>query len=147
MKNITKFIMVLAVSATIVSCADSKKANVENLVATEWTLDSVVTEVVGVPLSAESVVTIMFSDSTSFAGNRGCNQYFGTFTTEVTPDSEDIIAIETKGRTMAMCPNLNFEDSYIKALDDVATFTAEDDKLIMINSKGDVSLIFVPTKK
>ena len=139
--------MVLAIGATIISCTDSKRTNLENLVATEWTLDSVVTEVVGLPLSNESVVTIAFSDSTTFAGNGGCNQYFGTFGTEATSEDEDVISIETKGRTMAMCPTLAFEDSYIVALEKVTKFIAEEDKLVMSNSNGDVTFIFVPTKK
>ena len=143
MKNFTKFIMGLAIFTTIFSCTNSKKTNLENLVSTEWTLDSVVTKVISLPLDTENPVSIVFSDSTTFAGNGGCNQYFGTFTTE----GDEVIAIETKGRTMAMCPNIEFEDSYILALNGVTKFVAEQDKLVMSNSKGEVVFIFIPTKK
>lgn len=143
MKNLAKSFIALAIIATSMSCADNKKTNTEILSSTEWTLDSVATEDLSFILNEGNVVTITFSDSTTFAGSGGCNRYFGTFTTT----DDTLIAIETKGRSMSMCPEIQFEDKYISTLDGVTGFTAEEGKLVLTNSKDEVLFIFTPTKE
>lgn len=135
MRKITGLFALLIVCVGLARCVSVD--NREKLLSTEWKLFGI--DGLGdVQMDENSTAYINFSDSTTFAGNGGCNQFFGAFTA----DSEDVIEMNVKGRTMMMCPNINFEDVYIGGLSSIATYTIEDNKLSLKSDDGQVTLVY-----
>lgn len=126
------FLMVVAMAA---ACKSDEKAK---LVAGEWQLKSIKgQEQVKLP---EESASILFTDSTSVFGFAGCNRFFGTYSLE----GKDKIVIKPVGRTMAYCPDMDFEDQYMKALEEVTNYKVEGNELKLSDAGQKWVLVFVP---
>lgn len=62
-------------------------------------------------------------------GNAGCNDFFGTV--DLTDSS---ITFGTLGATKKMCPDMTAEDALFDALNNVASYKLEDNKLFFVNN-------------
>lgn len=125
----------------LVGCGGANR-NYETLISNEWSLESIVADDESYTLKPDAEITIQFGDSSTFSGNGGCNGYFGVYSTD-----EDLIDIETQGRTMAMCEHIDFEDKYLSMLEDCSTFYAQGNELQLNNNEVGVTLIFKAIKK
>lgn len=121
----TTAISILATACLAVLCACGESGGGDKLTAHEWKLDRFEhadsTGTVNIPGN----VTIQFSDSAMVYGNAGCNRFFSRYST----GGSDKMNIENVGSTMMWCPNMPFEDAYIKLLKEVKSYEVTDDAL------------------
>lgn len=129
--------MVLAIVLAVFGCKSGEKAG--TLTANEWELKSmsVRDSVIANPQQAP---TLLFSDSTAVYGSAGCNRFFGVYTA----DNKGVLTIKTGGATMMYCPDMNFEDRYMKALNEVASYYMKAQELTLTNAAIGLVLIYQP---
>ncbi len=133
MKVVKMFFFIVVAMAT--ACKSDEKAK---LVAGEWQLKSMKSqEQVNLP---EESASILFTDSTSVFGFAGCNRFFGTYSLE----EKNKIVIKPVGRTMAYCPDMSFEDQYMKALEEVTNYKVEGNELKLSDAGQKWVLVFEP---
>lgn len=130
--------MLLAVVLTAFGCKSGEKAETI-LTAQEWELKSM-TEKGTVVANPKELPTLLFSDSSRISGSAGCNRFFGTYTI----GEKDALSIATKGRTMMFCPDMNFEDRYMKALDEVASYSIKANELTLTNVAMQLVIVYQP---
>lgn len=140
--KIKSLLLLSAIAAIAMVSCNSKKANYEAMVSKEWQLASIQADDLSYTVTPKESVTIIFSDSSTFAGNGGCNSYFGVYSTY-----GNEIDVEVQGRSMATCPEINFEDKYIELLNGCSTFFAEGNNLQLNNNEVGVTLKFEELKK
>lgn len=80
---------------------------------------------------------LAFSDSNQVTGFAGCNSFFGTYKIE-----NNHLQILPGGTTMAFCPDMEFEDLFIRVLSSVSTAKIYDSQLELSNKSGDTVLVF-----
>ena len=88
----------------------------------------------------QQLPTLQFSDSTAVYGSAGCNRFFGTYTT----GEKRMMTIKPGGVTMMYCPDMAFEDQYLKALPEVKSYDVTDRELILKGADENLRLIYVP---
>lgn len=86
----------------------------------------------------EQLPVILFSDSTAVYGSAGCNRFFG----EYTADDKGNITIRPGGATMMFCPDMEFEDQYLKALPQVKRFAVHGKELTLKGDNGKLQLVY-----
>ena len=69
----------------------------------------------------KDTITVEFDTTGRVAGFSGCNRYFGKYSSA----SDKNLNIEVVGSTMAMCPDIETEDQFIRVLDNSTTFSIE----------------------
>ncbi|MCP9612162.1 META domain-containing protein [Coprobacter tertius] len=134
------FIMTL----TMVGC---KSVEEPALTIGEWQVKEFVYDHDTIPLPERSA-TIQFTDTNTIFGAAGCNRYFGNYDV-----GDDTISISPLGRTMMFCPDMPFEDKFVKALEETRIYSIKDSILILADKnknfiikmklKGDNPLIGV----
>lgn len=125
--------MKLAIFAVILMAVGCKSNDKMLLSAHEWQLK----EMTGAQMPAEAP-EILFTDSTAVYGSAGCNRFFGTYTA----DEKGTMTIKPGGSTMMFCPDMQFEDQYLKALATVASYKVSADKLELLNADGSLTLVY-----
>lgn len=105
----------------LVSCKVS-----DNIQSKEWRMVSYEENNENISLSQE-IPTLLFSNDTSFSGRAGCNSIMGWYKT----DGDSGISMKVVGSTMAFCPDMNFEDRYVKSLNAVDSYELQDSVLIL----------------
>lgn len=135
-------VMLVALVAAFASCKGGEDS-VALLKSHEWQLKSFTTDGTVVANPAELPV-LTFSDSTKMAGSAGCNRFFGTYTTA----DKGGIALVPGGITLMACPDLDFENRYMKALAEVKTYVVSKEELTLKNADGKVVIVYtaVPAK-
>ena len=83
-----------------------------------------------------SPATILLTDTGTIYGSGSCNRYFGTYTFK----GKNKIDIVPTGRTQMFCPEILFEDTYIKALEDIDNYSIQDSVLVLSNKNKDIIL-------
>lgn len=126
-----------------VGCGGQGKADYDALVANGWQLKEIIAVDSSYTILPERPVTVVFSDSSTVSGFAGCNGFFGTFSTI----GQSEIIIEPKGRTMAMCPDIEFEDRFMALLEQVTSYTVLDGKLSLNDTENGMTLLFDPQTK
>lgn len=129
-----KFV-ILAVMLAVFGCKSGENAEV-NLTTQEWELKSM-TKNDTVVVNPQELPTLVFKDSTVY-GSAGCNRFFGTYKS----DSKGGVTIKTGGVTMMYCPDMNFEDSYMKALNEVTNYSIKTKKLTLSDAKKNLVLVY-----
>lgn len=108
------------------------------LVGTEWTLISLN----GNELIEGTVITLRFNNSW-MAGFAGCNRY--SVNMEIKDDT-NIFNDDDAAVTDALCLSpegiMSQEKEYVTTLTSVVTYSRSDNRLELLNEKGDVVLIF-----
>lgn len=130
--------MLLAIVLMAFGCKSGEKAET-TLTAQEWVLKSM-TEKGTVVANPQELPTLLFSDSSRIAGSAGCNRFFGTYTI----GEKDALSIATKGMTMMFCPDMDFEDRYVKALNEIASYSIKAKELTLMNADKQLVMIYQP---
>lgn len=107
--------------------------------AHEWQLKSM-TENDTVVTNPRQLPTLLFTDSSAVYGSAGCNRFFGKYTAEANGNMN----LQPGGATMMYCPDMNFEDRYIKALTQISNFAVMDRELKLKSANGKLHLVYVP---
>lgn len=87
----------------------------------------------------EKLPELFFADSSACSGFAGCNRFFGKY--EV--DEQGNLSIQVSGTTMMTCPEIEFEDLYLKVLPKVKRYTMKEKELILEDEKKMFSLHYV----
>lgn len=135
--------MILAVALAAFGCKSGEKAET-TLTAQEWELKSM-TKNDTVVVNPQELPTLVFKDSTVY-GSAGCNRFFGTYKA----DAKGSLTIKTGGVTMMYCPDMSFEDRYLKALNEVSNYSIKAKELTLADTKKKLVLVYQPvdtTKK
>lgn len=118
----------LCAAALLASCAASgpgvKKQ--QALLRSEWKI----VKVNGLPTAGEEIPT-MALDAERVYGSTGCNRYFGGYTL-----SGRQLKFGKLGCTQRLCPDAPSEGAILEALEKVASFKAETDKVFLYDVSG-----------
>lgn len=110
------------------------------LTANEWQLKEMTTNEGKVALSRKAP-DIILTDTNTLYGFAGCNRFFGRYSTE-----GNTIKLEPGGMTMMACPDLQFEDKFVKALAAVTTYSIVNKELKLTDKDKKIVLVFEPKK-
>ena len=127
--------MMIATVLAFAGCK-SNSGNQAALTANEWQLKEMTTSEGKVALS-ERVPTILLTDTNTMYGFAGCNRFFGKYTTE-----GNTIKLEPGGMTMMACPDLKFEDLFVKALAAMTSYSIENRELTFTDKDKKMTLVF-----
>lgn len=135
----TRLIIAAAVvlGAALTACGGGGK---KSLTANQWKLTELAHADSTAAVTVPGNVTIEFSDSTMVFGNAGCNRFFAKY--ELT--GSDQISIGQAGSTMMWCPNMPFENTYLKLLGQVKSYEVGDGRLVLKDSEGKFTLRYEP---
>jgi heat shock protein HslJ len=87
----------------------------------------------------DAQITLQFTQDGQINGNAGCNDYFASYTT----DSTGKMSFSQAAATKMFCENnMQQENAYLGALEQISQFKTEQGKLILSSSDGKTSLIF-----
>lgn len=129
-------VVLVAIVATLAGCKGS-----ENLVALlkghEWQLKSFTADG-AVVANPEELPILEFSSKSKMSGTAGCNNFFGTYATS----NKGTITLVPGGVTMMACPDMEFEDRYMKALTEVKTYDVSKEELTLKDAKGKVVIVY-----
>lgn len=131
-------LMVFIFLAVLAGCK-SRDHELSVLQGQEWQLKSL-TEAGETVNNPRELPTLVFSDSSRVYGSAGCNRFFGTYTA----DEKGQISITPGGATMMFCPDMAFEDQYLKALPKVKSFVVRKEELILKDAESNLQLVYVP---
>ncbi|MEG0795227.1 MAG: META domain-containing protein [Odoribacter sp.] len=134
MKNVNLIMIALLV---MFSGCKSMDNSLILLRAHEWELKSM-TENNMVLTNPRQLPTLEFSDSTAVYGSAGCNRFFATYTV----GEKGMITIKPGGSTMMFCPDMQFEDAYLKALNEVKNYTIKDNELQLKDDAGKLMIVY-----
>jgi heat shock protein HslJ len=95
----------------------------------------------GAPVADGTFTTLLLADG-RLSGNAPCNQYSGDYTLEGTS-----ISIGSIVRTRMACPNLDQEDAYLNALQEVTSYAIEDNILVLAGADGTALLGFAMVQR
>lgn len=132
--------MVFALLLAAAGCKQ-KEDSLALLRANEWTLKTMTVEGTTVA-NPEELPVLQFSDSTAVYGSAGCNRFFGTFKVEGTK-----LTLHPGGATMMACPDLEFEDAYLKALEEVNSYAIGEGELKLLGRNGYLTLVYVKSEE
>lgn len=121
----TLAIAIIALSLSMTSCGNSIP------VESHWSVETLYSNGNKIEIPAGHNPGISFLKDAKIAGETGCNRFFGDFKT----DGEEI-SFTNMGSTRMMCPQIEFENSYMEALNSVASYTMESDTLTLKDKDG-----------
>jgi heat shock protein HslJ len=131
-----KYLKVIIFGWVIISilagCGLLGRSNSVALPGSAWVLSQINGADVG------SEITLVFNDD-RLSGNASCNNYFSQYTVEGKE-----LTLGPVGSTLMACPDMDDETTYLEALSDVSRFRVDEQQLVLINSAGKDSLVFVP---
>ena len=137
------FIMVLSLTAIfLVACKGKKLIDKQELASQEWILSEFKNGDTLQKLPAEKL-TIFFTDTNTVYGMAGCNRFMGRYELS----KEKGFVMDPGGMTMMACPDLGFEDIYMKALSGSHFASMENERLIIEGNDGKTVLIYEPYVK
>ena len=128
--------MVFIVLFAFVGCVNPD-TNPAKLYANGWKLQRVEINDVNIAVPAEAP-ELTFTDSLTINGSGACNQFFGVYKAE----KSGKIKVEPQGMTRMMCPDIQFEDQYVKALGEVNEFEFDGEYLELENEPLDITLVY-----
>lgn len=131
-------LMMFVLLAVMVGCK-SKDNSLALLRAQEWQLKSMAEDGKTIT-NPQQLPTLLFTDSMAVYGSAGCNRFFGTYEAK----DKGMITIKPGGATMMYCPDMAFEDQYLKALPKVEKYTVRDNELKLEGNQGKLQIIYGP---
>ncbi len=118
-----------------VKLVQMEPSTLASLTASEWELDLLAEPGVNFKeLFPTTKPTIKFGKDGNASGNSGCNRYTGSYKL-----NGSTISIGAIAGTKMMCPSLEGENTYLKALSKVNKISVNDNVLTMI--MGDIALL------
>lgn len=131
----TTILMIIATVFAFAGCK-SNSGNKAALTANEWQLKEMTANNEKVALSQRAPMIVLTDTNTMF-GFAGCNRFFGKYSTE-----NNTIKLEPGGMTMMACPDLKFEDQFVKALAAMTTYSIENGELKLTDKDKKITLVF-----
>lgn len=133
--------MMLVLLLAVTGCKNTKKDQGAALSLTnrDWQLTSMTQDGKTVK-NPEQLPMLRFTDSTAVYGSAGCNRFFGTYTA----DKNGAMTLTPGGATMMYCPDMPFEDAYLKALATVKDYTVQGKELKLTDGAGKLVLLYSP---
>lgn len=131
-------LMLFVLLAVMAGCKSSDNS-LDLLRSQEWQLKSMTADGKTVTNPRE-LPTLVFSDSTAIYGSAGCNRFFGKYST----GEKGTITINPGGSTMMYCPDMPFEDQYIKALPEIKTYTVTKQELTLSGADSKLKIVYTP---
>lgn len=130
----------LVMFAVLLMAAGCKIGNDKaTLSSHEWQLKEMVVN--GTSVAApQQMPEIFFTDSTTVYGSTGCNRFFGTYTI----DDKGGMTVQPGGSTMMFCPDMQFEDQYLKALTEITAYTVTPEELKATSVDQMITLLYIP---
>lgn len=136
MKKIQWMVFILLLAA---ACKNAPKGQAEGaLTGHEWVLKTM-NRADTVVKNPEQLPTLFFSDSTAVYGSAGCNRFFGSYGVE----KGGGMTITPGGSTMMYCPDMAFEEAYLKALTEVKGYVISGKELRLTDGSGKSVLLYV----
>ncbi len=129
-------LMMFALLVVLAGCKGDENS-LKFLKGREWQLKSMQMDGKAVQNPAE-VPVLQFSDSTAVYGSAGCNRFFGKYTA----DAKGNMTIQPGGSTMMFCPDMEFEDPYMKSLPQVKNFEITGQQLTLKGESGKLQLVY-----
>ncbi len=123
----TLAIALIALTFSITSCCSSIP------VESHWSVENLYSNGAPVEIPAGHNPGISFLKENKIAGETGCNRFFGDFKVD-----GEAISFSNMGSTRMMCPRMDFETAYMNALDNVVSFTIENNTLTLKDSNGNI---------
>lgn len=136
MKTMKWMLWVLLV---IAAGCKSKDNSLTLLKSKEWQLKSMSVNGQEVKNPRE-LPTLSFSDSSAVYGSAGCNRFFGTYTA----DEGGKMTFKTGGATMMYCPDMDFEDAYLKALNTIVSYSVSEQELKLMSPDQQYLMVYFP---
>ena len=135
MKTVMKmFIVALCVAFASCNGTDTTVASLKNK---EWKLQQVTSNGAALNNPVE-LPELQFADSSKVAGSAGCNRFFGSYEA----NDKGLISIKLGGSTMMMCPDMDFEEQYLKLLPQIASFAIEGKTLSLKSEDGKIVISY-----
>lgn len=132
-------IVLLLAAVSMVGCKGKKLVDKQELASQEWILSEFKKGDTIQVLPVEKL-TIQFTDTNTVYGMAGCNRFMGRYELS----KEKGFTLDPGGMTMMACPDLGFEDMYVKALSGARYASMDNDKLIIEGNDGKVILVYKP---
>ena len=132
-------IVLLLAAIFFTDCKGKKLVDKQELASREWILSEFKKGDTIQVLPAEKL-TILFTDTNTVYGMAGCNRFMGRYELS----KEKGFTLDPGGMTMMACPDLGFEDMYVKALSGAQYASINGDQLIIEGNDGKVVLIYKP---
>lgn len=135
--RIRKLTLALAIMALgFCGCKSSQKAAESKnspLVGTQWQLESISNQLVADD-SFASQPYIIFNDDGTFAGNLGCNSFFGNYY-----QKKQKMTVDFSGATKKLCTAMDTEKAFLKGLKaGINHFEITDKTLILYAGKEEI---------
>lgn len=113
-----------------------------SLEGTTWKL----TSMTGIPSSAinkeDDYFTLEFNADTMVSGRTNCNRFFGKY---VKKDRK--LDFENMGMTRMACPDMEYENAFVKMLDDVDRYEIKGSELTLYDDHKSVAVFKAMDKK
>lgn len=123
-------IALISMTFAITSCSSSIP------VESHWCVETLYANGDTIAIPAGHNPGISFLKGNKIAGETGCNIFFGYFEAD-----GDKITFTNMGSTRMMCPQMEFENSYMNALNDISSFTIVQDTLTFKDKEGNIVAI------
>ena len=128
----------MALAALAIGCTDNQAL----LQSKDWQMKHMVLN--GDTLQNPAALPVLqFTDSVTIAGSGGCNRFFGKYTL----DKEGSMTIKVSGATLMYCPDMAFEDAYMKALPTVAHYELSANALTLTDEEGTCTIAYEAIEK
>ncbi|MEO0505601.1 MAG: META domain-containing protein [Bacteroidota bacterium] len=132
MKNLIALLLILAL---VTSCnSKESKPNNRNLLQADWQLEKIEGEI----LNDSMTIPVLKIDLAErrLRGNSGCNTYTGS----ISNIGAEIMEFDKIAVTFKICPEANYEDQYMRLMNQVKTYEVNETKLVFKNDRNQVIL-------
>ena len=139
---------ILLIAAAIVSIATvfascNTKGNYKELIARRWVLEKIEHSDSTGNIAIPQNVYIEFSDSSMVYGRAECNNFFSRYNAE----NDGAMSVANAGSTMMWCPNMPFEDAYLKLIREISQYRATSSQLKLMGPDNKYTLYYIPNKE
>lgn len=125
-----RFVFVLATALLFFSmCSSSKGIPVES----NWVLEYIYSNGQEILPPEDHSPTLAFLKESKIAGETGCNRFFGDYKLEGAE-----LRFENIGSTRMMCPQMQFETSFMETISNTASYSIDNNRLALKDSAGNI---------
>ena len=102
-------------------------------VESHWALKNLYSGGMEVGIPEDHTPALLFLKDGKISGETGCNRFFGDFTSD-----DKALKFTNIGSTRMMCPQMEFENAYLTALDSVVAYLIMDNTLTLKDHQGNI---------
>lgn len=116
-------------SFSFTMCSSSGNIPVES----NWRVESLHSDGNEIAVPADHDATLAFLKDSKIAGDSGCNKFFGDFKAD-----KNSLSFSNMGSTRMMCPEMQFENAYMKGLAEVGSYKISGGRLMLLDNSGEI---------